>query len=293
MAKVSGRLWTQRPLTKTEMAARLPRWSDGRAGDAGDADALGVVLDWQHRGGAVGPVDRGEGVAEIVVAGCGERSAAVVRELEGDAGIGERVVRDEDRDLARFGRDGVEELATRGKAPEEVADAEGRADRGRAGDVTDDARIDEDGEHAHWLGGRPREDLDVGGGGDGGECLAAEAERVHVAEVVEGGDLARGVALEGELELLRRDSAPVVGDADETEAAVFDFDGDARRAGVDGVVEQFADDGNRPFDHLAGGDAGRDFRWEDVDAGRAWGARCWRGAHFAGVGAGATSALSS
>ena len=58
----------------------------------------------------------------------------------------------------------------------------------------------------------------------------------------------------------------VVGDADELAAAGFDFDADARGAGVERVFEEFFDHGGRAVDDLAGGDLVGDLVGENADA---------------------------
>ena len=50
------------------------------------------------------------------------------------------------------------------------------------------------------------------------------------------------------------DAAAVVADADQADAAFLEVDVDAARAGVERVLDQFLDDGRRPFDDFAGGD---------------------------------------
>ena len=74
------------------------------------------------------------------------------------------------------------------------------------------------------------------------------------------------MALDGEGDLVGRDAAAVVGDLDERLAALFDHDVDATGTGVEGIVEEFADDGGGAFDDLAGGDLAADFRREAPDA---------------------------
>ena len=91
--------------------------------------------------------------------------------------------------------------------------------------------------NAHRLALRSGEDLHVGGRRNGGQRLAAEAEGMEVGEVAKGSDFARRVALEGELQVFRGDAVAVVGDADEGDTALLDFDADAAGAGVNGVIE--------------------------------------------------------
>jgi hypothetical protein len=49
-------------------------------------------------------------------------------------------------------------------------------------------------------------------------------------------------------------AAAIVADTDEADAALFQVDVDASRAGVQGVFDQFLDDGSRSFDDFASGD---------------------------------------
>ncbi len=76
-----------------------------------------------------------------------------------------------------------------------------------------------------------------------------------------------------------RDTVAVVGDPDEFDAALFEFDGDAGRPCVDGVVDEFLDDGGGAFDDLARRDLVGDQRREDADFRDGGG----RGAHRRGV----------
>ena len=68
------------------------------------------------------------------------------------------------------------------------------------------------------------------------------------------GDLAGGMPLQAQPRVLRAHADAVVLDPDEPLAAVLDGDGDARRLGVDGVLDQLLDHRGRPLDDLTGGD---------------------------------------
>jgi hypothetical protein len=102
---------------------------------------------------------------------------------------------------------------------------------------------------------------------------------VPTLQVVEAGDLAGGVALEGQRQLVLGDAAAVVGHPDAPHAALFELHVDGRRAGVHGVFEHFLEHRGGPFDHLAGGDlvdevVGR--RWMGMAASCSAGADCSR-----------------
>ena len=73
-------------------------------------------------------------------------------------------------------------------------------------------------------------------------------------EVLLAGDLARGVAPEAERGVLRGHPQAVIPDLDELLPAVEEIDPDLRCFRVQGVLDELLDDGNRPFDDLAGRD---------------------------------------
>ncbi len=79
-------------------------------------------------------------------------------------------------------------------------------------------------------------------------------------------NLARRMALERERRVARVHPRAVVADADQRDAAPFDLDLDARRAGVDGVLDELLDDARRSLDDLARGDLVREIGRQRVDA---------------------------
>ena len=91
-------------------------------------------------------------------------------------------------------------------------------------------------------------------GGDGGQGLAAKAQRADVDQIVPL-QLGCGVALQGEAQIIAAHAAAIVGDFYEGLAAVAENDLDALRARVQGVLRQLLDNSERPLDDLSGGDA--------------------------------------
>jgi hypothetical protein len=89
--------------------------------------------------------------------------------------------------------------------------------------------------------------------GDRGQRFAAEAERGHTFEVVERGDFRGGVAGQRQREFILGDAAAVVGNADQFDAAFLQLNLDRLAAGVEGVFEQFLENGGGSFDHFASG----------------------------------------
>ena len=94
---------------------------------------------------------------------------------------------------------------------------------------------------AHLRTGGAGKDIHTADGGDGGQIGG-------------GTELAGGMAQKGGRQLLRRNAAAVVGDADVGQAAVLDLRHDGGGSRVDGVLQQFFDDAGGTLHHLAGGD---------------------------------------
>jgi len=102
--------------------------------------------------------------------------------------------------------------------------------------------------------GRPRGQAETADRGDGRQGFAAKAKRGHALEIVERADLAGGVARNRQRQFLGGNAAAVVADADQADAAFFQVDVLAARAGVQRVLHQFLDHRRRPLDDLARGD---------------------------------------
>ena len=100
---------------------------------------------------------------------------------------------------------------------------------------------------------------------DARERLAPEPEARDPEEVVDGGDLARRVTLEGEGEVRAPDPDPVVGHPDPPGAARLELDGDGARPRVQAVLDELLHHRRGPFDHLPGRELARDLRREARD----------------------------
>ncbi len=72
---------------------------------------------------------------------------------------------------------------------------------------------------------------------DRGQGFAAKTERRDLDQIVVI-ELGRGVALDGEIEFLRRHAMAVIGNADQGTAAIAENDIDGRRAGIDGILDR-------------------------------------------------------
>ena len=110
-----------------------------------------------------------------------------------------------------------------------------------------------------------RDDAQPRHGADRGQRLAAKAEGGDGGEVIERGDLARGVPADRDRQLLGGDAAAVVAHAHEADAAALDVDFDAVCAGIEAVLDQLLDDRGGALDHFAGGDLIDELAGEDAD----------------------------
>ena len=108
-------------------------------------------------------------------------------------------------------------------------------------------------------------ELEARHGGDRRQCFAAKAERSELLEIIQGGDLARGMACERQVKLIGRDAVTVVANADQADSAVLDVDGEALRAGVESVLDELLDHGRRALDDLARSDLVDERALEDPD----------------------------
>jgi hypothetical protein len=74
------------------------------------------------------------------------------------------------------------------------------------------------------------------------------------------------VAFEGKESVVADHAATVVSDADKAAATGFDFDADVSSSGIEGVLQEFFDDGGGTVDDFAGGDLVGDLVGENSDA---------------------------
>ena len=73
-------------------------------------------------------------------------------------------------------------------------------------------------------------------------------------KIVKRGDLAGGVARQRKRQFFGGDANAVVSNPDQAHAAFFQLDLDARRAGIERVLQQFLHHGRRTLDDFAGCD---------------------------------------
>src|SRR5690606_14558356 len=154
-------------------------------------------------------------------------------------------------DVLILGALGAQEFASCGNVEEEISHLYRRAGRtrrrpGRAqltvvgADRVSDLRV-----------GSSRDEPHARDRCDARQRFAAETERRDLLEIVDRRDLARRMARQRERELLPFDPRPVIANAAQTHAAIFDLHLDALRTGIDAVLHELLDYGCRSFDDLA------------------------------------------
>ena len=96
--------------------------------------------------------------------------------------------------------------------------------------------------------------LHPGHTGNGGQCLAAEAQCMDADKVVRRLDLAGGVSDESSGNVFGFNAGAVVADLDQLHTAGLNAHGDLAGTRVDGVFQQLLDNGRRTFNYLTGCD---------------------------------------
>ena len=134
------------------------------------------------------------------------------------------------------------------------------------GDRRDGAAVHPD-LRAGVIAARPRAQHEVRDRRDAGSASPRNPSVAIALEIVGAADLARRMPLDGQPRILRLHPLAIVVDANQLLAAELDGDGDAPRAGVDGVLDQLLDDGGRPLDDFAGGDLVGEIGWQPMDLG--------------------------
>ncbi len=99
------------------------------------------------------------------------------------------------------------------------------------------------------------------------ERFAAKSQTGNVFEIIEIGDLAGGVAAEGQPEIVLDDASTIVTNTDELAATLFDVDLDTVGTGIETIFQQFLDHGGGSFNDLAGGNLVRQALAEKGNAG--------------------------
>ncbi len=157
-------------------------------------------------------------------------------------------------DMAEFRALGAQEAASGRRVVEQVVDLDrGTGRMRRRHRLTDLATIRLDLPRGISPGAARRE-RQSRNRADTRQRFAAKSERGDGFEVVEAGNLARGVTRQGQLEFVAFDALAVIADPHQLLSAGDDLDLHGLGAGVEAVLDQFLDHRGRALDDLAGSD---------------------------------------
>ena len=151
---------------------------------------------------------------------------AAVPQFERLIRMRQAVVRHERRDVRQFGLFRAQEFLARRHIEEQIAHGDGGAAAARDFVAAQNFAARDFDARAGLLVGRTRFEQQARDRGDGGQRLAAKAQRGDREQIFHVVQLAGGVALEGQQGVVAQHAAAIVGDADQPPAAVFDFDAD-------------------------------------------------------------------
>ncbi len=208
-----------------------------RIGDVtGERDAVRLAGDFDQVVGDFLAEEGGNALPHVVHGRQVVYQPAIVREREVDVRMGERQASQRFGRVAHFGLRRAEEFVPHRGVEEQVPHFDRRANR--AADRRDRPRLAADDLE---LGptlclGRAAAERESADLGDRGQRFAAETERADAEQVVGLADFAGGVAGHGERQLVGRDAAAVVRDADQLAAPLLYRDVDPAGAGVDRVL---------------------------------------------------------
>jgi len=184
---------------------------------------------------------------------------------DSDARMRERKANDALNDVPKLRCFAFEEFPTRRNASKEIADFDLRA-HGTAAitDSADNAMADLNLRTGRLIDG-PAPNDEVAHPGDRSERLASEAKSANAKKVVFVGQFTGSMTRYGKWQLICRNAAAIVHDADELAAAFEQLDNNSRGTRVDRVFHQFLNRASRTFEHFAGGDLIDEFGWQGTN----------------------------
>ena len=154
-------------------------------------------------------------------------------------------------DMFQFGIVALEKLAAGRHVVEEVADLEIGALGRRYGRLLHKPGCRHTHQSARFILLPAGFQRHLGHGRNRGESLSAEAEGRNALQILRFGDLGGSVALEAEQSLVSGHSASVVYHLNKGAAGIENHHRDAFGPGIDGILDQFLDNGGGAGNHLA------------------------------------------
>ena len=217
------------------------------------------------------PEELKEALARTIRGRTLEELSSTAAQRETDLRIPQRHLRDEAGDLRGLRGVRLEKLAARRKVVEQIGDLDRRAFRRADLPLGRDRAAVDPYFRAGRAPARARAQHEMRHRRDARQRLAAEAERSNRTEVFRARDLACRMTLDRQTRILRIHPLAVVLDAQQFLAAELDRDDDARRAGIERVLDQFLDDRGGTLDHFTGGDLIRQVHGEPVNTSHGYG----------------------
>ena len=231
----------------------------------GDEHAISLARDGEELRGKVSAVERPEDVFHVPVPCRREFQDLVGEKTESNLGVRHRHLLHLRGARLRLGPVLFQEFPACRYLTEQVLDEHGRAVRGAdLRQVRHRTPVRDEHRTARGIG-RLGDDGELRHGGDGGQCLPAEAERHNPVEVIGSMDFTRRVTADSDRQILRRHTAAVIGDADGEDPPAPYLHRHLIGTGVDGVLHQLLEHGGRAIDHLARGDQVGNFKAQYVD----------------------------
>ena len=103
-----------------------------------------------------------------------------------------------------------------------------------------------------------------------GQCLAAKSQGLNAVQLVRFMNLAGGMVLKGQWQVVRHNAMAIVGHADQDRSALLGIYHDLRGACIQGILHQFLQGTGRTLNDFACGDTVAQRGWQQLDA--AWAA---------------------
>ncbi len=223
------------------------------------------VVHIHERIGGIHAPERGDALAQGFRRREHERFAAVMRHRESHIRARERHRCQHIRDRAPFAARAAQKLLAGGRIVEKRIDGDGRPAAARGiGHAFQRATCDLH-SCAFAVAGR-RFDFEARHRTNCRKSFAAKAETRDADQVARDANLRRRMTLDGERGIRAGHAASVIAHPDRRAPALGDGDFDARRAGVECILDEFLHDGRRTLDHFARGDLVGDRSREDCDS---------------------------
>ena len=239
------------PVDEINLKAAVAPGNDRLSDKASHSDRVRAACDGNQVLSNLPPVDGVDNVLQISVAGGKELCLVILNKAEGDFRMGQGNLFHQARHMGGLRGRRLQELPPCRRIKEQVPYQEGCALRGadllEADFLSAFDAVAASGDTSRRAGNQ----LHLRNGRNAGKGLTAESQGSDSHQVRRVTDFAGGVAQECGGNLLRLDSASVIGDADDGKAPVPDLHRDGRRFRVDGIFQEFLYHGSRSLDNLS------------------------------------------